>query len=209
MESEGPGLADAFGAALEEPGVPVGQETGAVLGAGLFVGREGEHDVPPRTHPAAGPPADHGEHHRVHVLHVDGAAAPDHTVADLPGEGVHTPVGGLGGHHVEMAVHQQGIGRGVGALDTGDHIGTALAALQQRRRQSGPGQPLGDVLGGRALLTGAVTGVAGVDPDQVGGEPHHLVERLPVHTGGLPGPGLPGGLHLSHIVPPRRTRRRW
>ena len=47
------------------------------------------------------------QHHRVHVLHVDRAAAPDAPVALLPGERVDRPVGGVGRHDVEVAVHAQ------------------------------------------------------------------------------------------------------
>ncbi len=140
---------------------------------------------------------------------------------------MHAPVGGLGGHHVQMAVHQQGRGPGVRAGDPGDDVRTALGALQQRRFEPGVGQPLGDVLGGRALLAGSVTGVAGIDTDQLGGEADHFVQGLLVDgrdgiggPGGADDPGGPGRfgdadgsgavpLLLSHIVPPRRKRRRW
>ncbi len=45
VEGVGAGLADALGAALEQLGVLVGEEAGAVGGAVLLVGGEGEHDV--------------------------------------------------------------------------------------------------------------------------------------------------------------------
>ncbi len=110
--------------------MPVGEEAGSVDRTVLLVGGVGDHDVPPRPDPGARPGAYDGQHHRVHVLHVDGAAAPDHAVADLAGEGVHAPVGGVGRDHVEVAVDKEGIGGGVGALDPGHHVGAAGRALQ-------------------------------------------------------------------------------
>ena len=82
---------------------------------GLLVGGEREHDVAGGLAALAQPLADDGQHHRVHVLHVDRAAAPDAAVGDLAGERVVPPVGGVGGHDVEVAVDEQGgPGRGPG-----------------------------------------------------------------------------------------------
>ena len=151
VEGEGAGLADALRAALEELGVLVGEEAGAVVRAGLLVGGVGDDDVAARAYARTGPGADDGEDHRVHVLHVDGAAPPHDAVADLAGEGVHGPVGRLGGHHVEVAVDEEGVGGRVGALDPGDDVGPARRALQEGRFQPGVREPLGDVLGGRSF----------------------------------------------------------
>lgn len=140
VEGVGAGLADALGAALEEVGVAVGEESGAVGGAVLLVRGEGQHDVAPGAQARAGPGADSGEHHRVHVLHVDGAAAPDDAVADLAGERVDGPVRGLGGHHVEVAVDEQGVGGRVGAGDPGHDIGPAGRGLQDARLDPGVGR---------------------------------------------------------------------
>ncbi len=200
VEGEGPGLADALGAALEEPGVLLGEEAGSVGGAVLLVGGVGDDDVTGRAEPFAGPAPYDGEDHRVHVLHVDGAPPPHDPVADLPGERVHAPVGGFGGHHVEVAVDEQRVGGGVGAGNPGDHVGPAGGALQQGRLDPGVREAFGDVLGGGALAAVAAAPVGGVDPDQLGGERHHFVERLLVH-----GSERVGG--LSHTVPPRRPTR--
>ena len=154
----------------KSPGCSVGEEPGAVLGAGLLVGGERDHDVPAGPYARARPVPDDREDHRVHVLHVDRAAAPHHAVADLAGERVHGPVAGLGGHHVQMTVDEQGVGRRVGALDPGDDVGTALGALQQGGLQARLGQPRGGVLGGGPLPAVAAAAVGGVDPDEVGGE---------------------------------------
>src|SRR3712207_7922274 len=53
---------------------------------------EGQHDVPRRLHPGAGPIADQCQDHRVHVLHVDRAATPDVAVALLAGERMDAPL---------------------------------------------------------------------------------------------------------------------
>ena len=106
-DAEAADLADRLGAALEQVGVLVDQPAGAELAAGLLVGDEGQHDVARRLDAGAGPVADQRQHHRVHVLHVDRAAAPDVAVALLAGERVHAPLGRIGGDDVEVAVHQQ------------------------------------------------------------------------------------------------------
>lgn len=171
----------------------VGEEPGAVLGTGLLVGGERDHEVPPGPYALPGPAPHHGQDHRVHVLHVDRAAPPDDPVADLPREGVNAPVGGLGRHDVQMTVDEQRVRRRVAALDAGDDVRTALGALQHHGLKARPGQLLGRVLGGGALLAVAAAAVGGVDADEVGGEPDDLVQCLLV----------------SHTAPPRRPRRWW
>lgn len=208
VEGVGAGLADALGAAFEEIGVLLDEVTGAVGGAVLFVGGEGEHDVADRARSGAGPGADGGEHHRVHVLHVDGTAAPDHAVADLAGERRHAPVGRLGGDHVEVTVHQQRVGRRIGAGDAGDDIRPARGGLQDARFDAGVGELPRDVFGGEPLVAVAATAVGGVDPDQVGGERHHLVQRPGVEYR-RPVDGRDDLLLLSHTAPPRPARRGW
>ena len=59
------------------------------------------------TRPGAGAGPDDREQHRVEVLHVDRAAAPDVAVLDLAGERVDLPVLGRRRHDVEVAVQQQ------------------------------------------------------------------------------------------------------
>ena len=59
-------------------------------------------------HPAGAGPGPHdGEQHRVEVLHVDRAAAPEVAVLDLAGERVDLPVLGRRRDDVEVAVQQQ------------------------------------------------------------------------------------------------------
>lgn len=177
MEGEGPGLADAFRAAREEPGMVVCQEARAVDGARLLVRGVRDDDVPAGAHALPGPATDHREDHRVHVLHVDRATAPHDTVADLAGERVHGPVVGLGRYDVEMPVDQQRVGRRIGALDPRHHIGPPGGTFQEGRLDTRVGQPLGDVLRGGPLPAVPAAAVGGVDTDQLRGEAHHLVER--------------------------------
>jgi hypothetical protein len=84
------------------------QEPGAVFGGVLLVGGERQHQVTGGAHTVAGPVPHHREQHRHRVLHVDRAAPPQHPVAHLPGERRHRPLGGVGGHHVQVTVHEQG-----------------------------------------------------------------------------------------------------
>ena len=107
LVGEAPDLADRLGASLEQLRVVVDQPARAVQAARLLVGQEGEHDVARGFAAAAQAFADDREGHGVHVLHVDGAAAPDvAVVGDLAREGVHRPVGGISGNDVEVTVDQ-------------------------------------------------------------------------------------------------------
>ncbi len=167
MTREAADLADRLGAALEELRVVVDQPVRAEPAAGLLVGHERQHDVARRLAAAARAHSpDDGERHRVHVLHVDRAAAPDAAVDDLAGERVDRPVGGVGRHDVEVAVDQQ------------RRRGCGPRPRSGRRRWRGPAPTrgssarcptsaslLGDVLGGRPLRRWP--GLDGVDPDQV------------------------------------------
>jgi hypothetical protein len=179
-------LADRLGAALEQPGVLGREELRAVGAAGLLVGQEGQHDVTPRPAPLAQHPAHDGQRHRVHVLHVHGAAAPDQAVLHVAAEGVHAPVPRVRRDHVQMAVHEQRVGGGIDSLEASDDGGAALLGLEDLRLETGLGELLRDVLRGRALRFDRVRRV---DADQVGQEADHLA------VGGLrvrrsPGPDL-------------------
>ena len=100
-------LADRLGAAVEHLRVVVDQPVGTEASARLLVGEEGEHQVAGRAPSRPHPVADDGEDHRVHVLHVDRAAAPDAAVGDLAGERVDLPLLGHGRHDVEVAVDEE------------------------------------------------------------------------------------------------------
>jgi hypothetical protein len=106
-ERETADLADRLGAPLELVGVVIHQPLSAETAARLLVRAEHQGDGASRRHPGPRPGAHHAEHHGVEVLHVHRTAAPDAAVGDLPGERRHRPVVGVGGHHVQVAVHQQ------------------------------------------------------------------------------------------------------
>ncbi len=124
-QAEAADLADGLGAPLEQVRLLLDQVTGAPDAASLLVGEEREDDVARRLAPGAHPLADDGQHHRVHVLHVDGATSPDATLGHLGGERVVGPLLGLGGHDVEVAVHEQPGAAGVRPLDPGHDAGAA------------------------------------------------------------------------------------
>jgi hypothetical protein len=162
-------LADRLRTPVEQVAVLLDEEPGAVRAPGLLVGGERQHDVARGHHPVAAPPAHDRQHHRVEVLHVDGAPAPQVAVAQLAGERVHRPLRRVGRHHVEVPVHQQRLAGRVGSGDPGDHIRAARGRLQDRRLDAHLGQSGRDVLGGHPLpgAGGRVTGVGGVDAQQV------------------------------------------
>ena len=101
-------LADRLRDALEEVGPVVDQPAGTAEAAGLLVGEEGEDQVSPRHDAVALEGPGDGQGHRHHALHVDRAAAPHVAVAHLAGERMDGPLRRVGGHDIEMAVHQQG-----------------------------------------------------------------------------------------------------
>ncbi len=85
-----------------------------------------------------GPRPHDGEQHRVEVLHVDRAAAPQVAVLDLAGERVHLPVVGLGGDDVEVAVQQQRVVAAAPAAPAGDHVGPARRRPRTARPRCRP-----------------------------------------------------------------------
>ena len=133
-QRESADLADRLGDALEQVGPVLDQPLAAVLAAGLLVGDEREHQVARRDDAGAFEVPGDRDHHADHVLHVDRAAAPHVAVLDGTGERVHAPVGGLGGHDVEVAVHQQGATRAVGAVAAGRTRCRGLARRTRRIR---------------------------------------------------------------------------
>ncbi len=157
-------FADRGSAALEELRVgrhrPLGpQHTGVLL-----VGEEGQHQGTAWQVTGPQPPPDDGEHGGDHVLHVDGAAAPDPAVGDLTGQGRHRPVRGLRRDDVEVHVDEQRVEGRVGTGHPGNDGASPWLGLDKHRRQPVVGEPAGHPLGRRAL-----TGTAdlGVQPDEV------------------------------------------
>src|SRR6202042_1832103 len=190
-DAEPADLADRLGDALEEAGVVVHQVAGAVRTTRLLVGQEGQDHIAGRTAALTQALADDGEDHRVHVLHVDGAAAPDAVFfvagaagagaagacgADVARERVNLPVRRIRRDDVEVAVQEQGRPGLILAGDAGDHAGPAGRGFQDGRLEADVGEERGDVLGRLALAgTGIVAPVGRIDPDQVAAQAGDLV----------------------------------
>ena len=185
----------------------VHEEAGAVGGAVLLVRGEGEHDVAARAGgpgaprpgrwPGSSRPCSSCRSRRVPTRRRPRTS---------PENGWTRPVGGLRGDHVQVAVDQQGVGcRGrcprSGPRRWCGRGRTPGRSARSRRRQ----QVLGDVFGGGSLDAVAAAPVGGVDPDQVRGEAHHLVERELVERCRH----RRGSSPLSHTVPPPLKRRVW
>src|SRR6202035_332296 len=122
--------------------------------------------------------ANDGQHHRVHILHIDRAATPQAAVGELAGEGIVLPVGGVGGDDVQVAVDEEGGSCLVLARDAGYHGGALGVGFQELRLEAGVGEEFGDVLGGGSLAgAGVVAGIRGVDAEQVAADVDDLVLR--------------------------------
>jgi arginine deiminase len=180
VERERTRLADRLGTVREQVRVLFYQVARPRLGRVLLVGGEREHHVPARPPALASPVPDDGEQNRVGVLHVNGAATPQHAVAHLAGERRHRPVGRLGRHHVQVPVQQQRLRGPIGALDAHHDVRPPRGRLQQLRLVARLGQPRRDVLGGRPLLAVATAPVGGVDPDQISREPDDFCIHSPL-----------------------------
>jgi hypothetical protein len=179
-DREAADLAQRLGRAGEELRLVLDQPARPDHAAGLLVGEKSEDHIPRGYGVVALELARDGESHRDHALHVDRAAAPHVAVADLPGEGMHRPVGGVGRHHVEVAVHQQRAARRIGAGQPDDHI----AAPPGARFDIGDlvahlGELARDILRGRLFCANffRITEIACVDRDQLAGQRDHLGDR--------------------------------
>ena len=183
-DAEAADLADCLGAVGEEIGVVVDEVVRAQASAGLLVGDEGKHDVARWLTSGASPVAHQGKHHRVHVLHVDGAASPDEVV-DLPAERVDGPLIRVGRDDVEVPVDQKRVAAGVGAFNASDRRRASRGGLNNLRGDPDLVQFRGHPLGGWAFR---VCGVGRVDPDQVAEQLDDFVLRGGCgHTSFLPG----------------------
>jgi len=114
----------------------VDQVVGSATAAVLLVGEERHDEVACRTLPRAQDVADRGQDHRIHVLHVDGAAAPEQAVFDLAAERVDGPVARVGRNDIEVTVDDEGRLARVGALDTGHHARAARIGLEHLRPEA-------------------------------------------------------------------------
>src|SRR5690606_4870687 len=113
----------------------------------------------------------------IHVLHVDGAAAPEHAVFDHPGEGVDTPVIGDRGHDVEVAVYDEGTGVTLPPLDPchdahATRLGFEHLGVEAHRGESG-----GHIFGSLGLAVRLALAVVGrVYADEVPRDDRGFVE---------------------------------
>ena len=177
-QREAADLAERLGAAREQVGAVLGEPVRAVGAAGLLVGEEREHDVARGDGALGGELARERQDHRVHVLHVHRAPAPDVAVLDRAGQRVDRPLALVEGHDVEVPVHEQRGALGIGALQPREHVvppgspGLDHLGLEphlaQLRVHVGGG--LGLARGGREL-----SGVLAVDLDELAGQRHDLV----------------------------------
>jgi hypothetical protein len=156
----------------------VDQPGAARRAAGLLVGHHSQLEVAPQPHPEAGQQPDHGHAHGHHVLHVDRAPPPDGAVVDLSGERRVAPASGLGHHHIDVAVEQQGRLGPVAAGQPGDQVGPARRGRQHLRLDPDPAQVVGEE---RHALGLVAWRVGGVEPQQRPQQLHHrLALPLPV-----------------------------
>ena len=199
-------LADGLGDALEELRTVLDQPPRAMDAARLLIGEEEHDDV--ATGPDAAPPpgTDHGEDHRVHVLHVDRASAPHESAVEQRLERRVRPVLGHGRDDVDVPVQQQCARGRVGA---GDPQVDAAPRVARGREDLGIeadlAQALGAVVGdlGLADRLRGVAPVAGVDADELLGQLDDL--RLRVGKG-LPLTRIRCRRH-GHILPLTWHRR--
>ena len=173
-------LAHGLGDAFEQIGPVLHQPFAAVFAAGFLVGDEGEHQIARRDHAVAFELPGDRDHHPDHVLHVDCPAAPHISVLDCTGERMHAPVGGLGGHHIQVAVNQQRAAGSVGTFEPGEHVGPPRRPRFHLGDLVSHGfELLGHPAGAFGLPPGGLqlTGVGGVEPDQGADEVNHLIDR--------------------------------
>ena len=182
-EAEPADLADRHSDALEQVRSVLDEPVRPEVAAGLLVGEEREHERPARS--ASGPQsvADDRQDHRVHVLHVDGAAPPHHrhapVVVDLGGERRVRPVVGVRRDDVEVPVQQDRVGVRLLALHAGEDTRASWGCLDELGVETDLGEQSRDVLSGVALLRARVVAVvAGVELDESAAEVDDLAGRV-------------------------------
>ena len=141
---------------------------GAIVASGLLIGEEGNNEVPSRDESLGQHGPDGGDDHRVHVLHVHRAAAPQQPVLDDAFEGIDAPVLCGCGNDVGVAVDDESRSLRIGAFDAGDEVGPSRGGFDDFGLQVHLGEPGCDEFGGRKLRVGFVPApVLGVDADEL------------------------------------------
>ena len=171
-------LADGLADTGEKIGPIPNQPVCPVLAATLLVGDEREHQIPGRHDGGPLEVTRDGQHHPAHVLHIDRPASPHVAIRHRTRERVNAPIGGHGGHHVEVTVNQQCPARGVGARQPDEDVAAAGSArLQVLRGVAHLAELLGNPVGALRLTLSRLqlAGVRGVEPDQRADQTHYLV----------------------------------
>jgi hypothetical protein len=161
-------FADRLGSALEPLGAVRHDQVGALDAPVLLVGEEHQDEVALGQLSGAQDVGHRREDHRVHVLHVHRTPAPQHPVADLPGERIDRPVLRHRGNDVEVPVeHERGL-VGVATAHPCHDIGAARDRLVVLGFKSQRSEVRAHVLRGLALaLRLAATPVRRVEADQI------------------------------------------
>ena len=167
-DAEAADLADRLGDPLEHLRVVVHDPVAAEQSPGLLIGKEPENEVTRRFQTRSCEMADIGQHHGVHILHVDRTSPPDAAVPQLRGERIHLPVNGIGRHDIEVSMNGQSRTASIRSVDTHKDTGAPGCALDVQGVEPDLGELPHHVLGTRPLAgAGTVPRVARVDPDQI------------------------------------------
>jgi len=126
--------------------------------AGFLIGDAGEDEVALERDALFLEPRDDQRAHDRHVLHVDGAAAPDVAVVDLAAKRRMLPALRLGLDDVEMRGQQERrlLAR---AFEPRDDVLPLGRLADQLRRKPASRQQVRQIFGGRRLVAGRVGGV--------------------------------------------------
>ena len=169
-------FADRFGGAVEEFRMFVDQKVRSEPSAVFFVGEERNDDVAGWLLSGLEDVAEGGDHHRIHVFHIDSASTPEEAVFDDTGEWVDGPVGRVGGDDIGVSVEHEGRAR-VSSFDPSDDRYSAGFGFEEAGFQA-EGVQFGLEVGGSIRFSfGAAFAVVGrVESDEVAGDDRGLVE---------------------------------
>ena len=142
--------------------------------AGLLVGGEDQPDRPPRRHAGTGPSAYDAEHHRVEVLHVDCAAAPDAAV-DRPRRRTAAPTSRPRWPAPRRDARAPAAAAAIVSTPSGSQCATTRRPPRRRTRSSSPAMPTSSSSSAtrsaacRSPGPGVRAEVRGVDPESAPG----------------------------------------
>ncbi len=172
-------LADGFRRAGEQLGTVVDDVAGAEVSPVLLVREEGDDQVALGALVGAKDVLQRRDDHGVHVLHVDRAAPPQHSVANDAAERIDSPVGGIGGNDIGVAVHDERRLGAVEPLDSGDDARATGRGIHVFGGQPEVFEQCAQVLGGIGLAVGSTFAeVGGIEADQLLRNAGCFLERL-------------------------------